>query len=251
MIHKNQNVMLQIVRIFSVFVVAGCSGAEIKTFSHDEDIRHLETGYEMFCRGDYENAAGQFEIICQGSGTGQIRQEALYSLACTRMILAEDPKTFLEALDLWTVWNRQGDLCQKTLPGENPRMFGPFLEKLSEGTEICCPETDDVPDLPGDLSFEFSGDPNEDRSDPPENRDSDGDIPSVKTRTAEKNAIAALRSSEKKMKLQIQKKDREILNLKEQMRKMKKEMDTLRTQLNSLEEIHQEIQEKKKDMVSP
>ena len=33
--------------------------------------------------------------------------------------------------------------------------------------------------------------------------------------------------------------------------KMGKEIDTLKTQLDSLEEIHQEIYEKKKDMVSP
>ena len=245
MMQKNRNMMLQIVTLVSVFVIMGCSAAEVKTFSPDEDIRHLEAGYELFCQGDYENAARQFEIICQGSGTGQIRQEALYSLSCTQMILSENPEDFLEALDLWTVWNRQGALCPKSMSGENPRMFGPFLEKLAEETAICaCPETEEAPDLSGDMSSEFSGDSLENKESPDDSR-------TVEIRPAEKSAVASLKISEKKMKQDIQKKDWEILNLKEQIRKMKKEMDMLRTQLNSLEEIHQEIQEKKKDMVSP
>ncbi|MGE0086588.1 MAG: hypothetical protein AB7S75_19450 [Desulfococcaceae bacterium] len=243
MIQKNRNMMLQIVILVSISVIAGCSVTDIKTFSPDEDIRYLESGYELFCRGDYENAAAQFEIICQGSATGHIRQEALYSLACTRMILAEDTKTFLEALDLWTVWNRQKDLCPKTLSAEDPRMFGPFLEKLSEGSAVCCPETEDMSDLSGDISLEFSEDSLEDK-------EPRADRQPAEIRT-EKKTAASPSAAEKKMKQQIQKKDREILNLKEQMRKMKKEMNTLRIQLNSLEKIHQEIQEKKKDMVSP
>lgn len=243
MMQKHRNIMSQLAMIFSILVFAGCSVTEVKTFSPDEDIRHLETGYELFCQGDYENAAAQFEIICQGSGTGPIRQEALYSLACTRMLLSEDTEAFLQAVDLWTVWSRQGALCPKSLPGESPRMFGPFLEKLSDGNAICCPETEDVSDLSGEMSSESPGASLEDKDRP---RDSQpAEIRS------EKKIPASPSAAERKMKQDIQKKDREILNLKDQIRKMKKEMETLRTQLNSLEEIHQEIQEKKKDMVLP
>ncbi|MEZ4525245.1 MAG: hypothetical protein R2941_04925, partial [Desulfobacterales bacterium] len=220
-----------------------CCGTEVRTFSPDENIRYLESGYELFCQGDYESAAAQFAHICQGSAAGQIRQEALYSLACTRMILAEDAESFLESLDLWTDWNRQSLLCPKTLSGENPRMLGPFLEKLSEGSAICCPETEDLPDLSADAAPKFSGDSLEDK-------DPSAQPQPLEIRS-EKKILTSPSAAEIKMKQQIRKKDREIVNLKEQMRKLKKEMETLRTQLNSLEEIHQEIQEKKKDMVSP
>ncbi len=243
MMQNHQNIMSQLAMIFSILVFAGCSVTEVKTFSPNEDIRHMKTGYELFCQGDYENAAAQFEIICQGSGTGPIRQEALYSLACTRMLLSEDTEAFLEALDLWTVWNRQGALCPKSLSGESPRMFGPFLEKLAQGTAICCPETADMPDLSGDTAPEFSGDSLEDK-------DLSENIRPAEMRSESKIPVSPT-AAERKMKEDIRRKDREILNLKEQMRKMKKEMEILRTQLNSLEEIHQEIQEKKKDMVSP
>jgi hypothetical protein len=96
---------------------------------HDKPLQDLEEARRAFERGDYKEAQGIYERLAREGHSKDLRQHALYALACTRMILAQDSQSFREALGLWEQW-------RKTAPTDNlnedPRMMTPLLNRIPQ-----------------------------------------------------------------------------------------------------------------------
>jgi hypothetical protein len=218
--------------LVTVGLMSGCSGilqtppiSPITSPPYIAEIHKLESGYEAFRQGDLKTAEEIFGRLHQQTGNQEISRDSLYGLTCARLILAEDPDDFTEAIRLWDAWSQ---LLPPNLSGEDPRMLGPLLHEMAEsGTaEARVPEnepTDEPPDEPP---------PPANESEPRQN---------VK-KQPDKSAFY------KKL---IKAREKEIQRLDYRLEKMKKENRTLKHQIEALETIHLNIQEKKKEISSP
>lgn len=170
-------------------------------------------GMEAFHREDYNAAASLFEVLSESAPHEANRQRALYALAATRLILADNPEEYTQAMGVWELWSR------KHLPeseGEDPAMLTPFLERL---VPPGAPQTSTVAETP----------PKPHKHVERSNIYNSYMVCKELLRTREKEL--------ERMKASIGAKDREI-------RKLKK-------QITSLEEIHLKFQEKKQEITSP
>ncbi len=102
--------------------------SEKSSFSHELERRTWEEGMQAFDEGDYEKARAVFEALTESAETDSLRRRAFFALASTRLVLAQTPEEFSEAMSIWACWGRQ-------MPGnpedEDPRMLTPFLERLT------------------------------------------------------------------------------------------------------------------------
>jgi hypothetical protein len=220
-----------------------------------EDLRNMQMGYSLFQEGNYLKASEIFEKIGQHSEDEKLRQEALYDLACAQLILADNNEEFREAFALWNRWSQAKP---EKFYGEDPRLFRPFLEKISTGSlstffpgtfgeseDALFPETT-IRLFEVRKPVKANSDDSSDN--PPDNApDSEpGKAQPVITKPSKSVTV----DSDSKMAVQrlLQSREKEVRQLRGQVGKMKKEIEILKNQLSSLEEIHQGIQEKKKDM---
>jgi hypothetical protein len=94
--------------------------------------RAWQEGNGAFEKGEYMKAAVVFENLRQETQSEELRHKALYALACTRLMMAQSPESFREALDLWDRW-------RKTAPtptsNEDPRMLTPLLQRMPQPLE--------------------------------------------------------------------------------------------------------------------
>ncbi len=166
----------------------------------DADSITLEKGYTAFKNKNYKKALEIFGILSQLSEENKIRRKALYGLACTRLILAENINDLNESIILWDAWSQ---LAPDEIDGEDPRMLRPFLER---------------------------------------------------------KAFYVIRKGSKKRLVlgkhnvnlnELQNKEKEINDLQEKMKNMENEIQVLKHQIDSLEAIDQEIQQKKQEISSP
>ena len=61
----------------------------------------------LFFKGDFENALTRFQQIYQTSLTNENRNQALYGLACTQMMMARNHKQFTEAINSLQKWDTE------------------------------------------------------------------------------------------------------------------------------------------------
>ena len=126
-------------RVLSVYVAIalgvmaafslGCSSLKIENFhSHRLKIHELEllkTGYESFVQSDYEKASEIYDDLYKESQNSDIKRRALYGLACTRLITAENSLEHEKAIQLWDKWmNSVPDVPSS----EDPRLLAPYVE---------------------------------------------------------------------------------------------------------------------------
>ncbi|MBF0117675.1 MAG: hypothetical protein HQK79_02480 [Desulfobacterales bacterium] len=223
------------IMIFILFLgIIGCGSKVISTdnISNRNDLRKLEVGYEAFHDKNYKKASVIFDILTKKSKNEDIKRQALYNLACTKLILATNPEEFSEAM---TIWNKWSDLSDKGLKSEDPRMYKPMFSKIL--TYMQCK-------LFEESLAQEEGTEDEEPSEPEVTNSNDKDISKARMAAIEAKKLA------NKYNTTIKAKDKEIRLLKSQMEKMKKDVDTLKNQLNTLEKIHQKIQEKKKEITS-
>ncbi len=183
------------------------------------DRQILNRGMEAFQTGDYRRAGELFERV-RTSDDPQVARNALYGLACTRLVLAETPAQYAAALILWQEWNRLAPLKYRD---EDPRMLAPLLGRL--------------------LS------PRAERKQPPAKKPSGGQsatVPAKRYRACQdrlkemETRITAMEAQKKLLQYYVDytgKLEREIWNLKHK--------------INSLEAIDKKILEKKKELSSP
>jgi hypothetical protein len=119
--------------IWCGFFPAGCTTVQ-KTQSslelgHSEDAarRDWQEGMAVFQQGDYVKAQRCFEMVSEREVSEGLRRKALYSLACTRLLLAQTAEDYQAALQFWELWNQ---LTPAQLGEEDPRMMALLLPRL-------------------------------------------------------------------------------------------------------------------------
>lgn len=96
---------------------AAGSGMELKTW---------EDGMQAFRDEDYGKALAVFEALSENGENEAIRNQALYGVAVTRLVLARTPGEYGEAMATWDCWSK--------LPsrgGEDPHMLTPLLQNIA------------------------------------------------------------------------------------------------------------------------
>lgn len=223
--------------VFSCLVVAcvmpifmsGCDAIRIfpaeppppEVVSKDQSI--IEEAYCRYEIGDFENAAVLFEQLSGDSEDSGIRQRALYGLACSRLVLAENDEALDLAIRIWNMWSLS---CPDNLADHDPRMLGPLVQRIVVNgfVEPQIAHTRSEGPLP--VSDDF----------PAETVDFAADVPEEDAQTCE----TKLADSET-----------QIRAMEKKLNRMRRRIRNLKKQIESLETIHRTIQEKKKEFYYP
>jgi hypothetical protein len=120
----------QVAMLCGIFLCLACGhhSQKIKSFfiaDYKVCLKILEKGNEAFQKGDFNKAREIYEILYRNSRDETIAREALYGLACTHFILAENSDDFNKAIVFWNKWS---NLAPSVLEDEDPRMLGPLLQ---------------------------------------------------------------------------------------------------------------------------
>lgn len=207
---------LAVVAVVLSLLGAGCaSWHKDKPLAEDEEtgppeveLRTWQEGFSAFQEGDYERAMAIFDILTEMAQSDELYRMSLYGLAVTRLITAQTPEDFRDAVALWKCWSEQPAIPEEE---EDPRMLGPFLERLTP-----------------------PGKPVE--SPPPKAKKPVNIVP-----------YATYQSCRE----QVQNRDKEIERLKTRLEAKERESRRLKQQIETLEQIHLKFQEKKQGMESP
>lgn len=214
----------------SLFII-GCAGYDLerlarKSINYEIELNILNSGLNTFEQGDFQKASEIFQNLTNDTEDDNIRRKALYGLACARLILANSQEQFSDAVVLWENWSK---LRGAKLGNEDPRMCSPLFQKIAPSfIELSCPKIEHTE--PVSESDEIEDEPEESDSLPKSDNNSQ----------KPPSCYRMLKIREK-----------EIRNLKTVNAKMKKDIQMLKDQLNSLEAIHRKIQEKKKEISVP
>jgi hypothetical protein len=98
------------------------------SLARESELKTWEEGMQAFNDGNYEKARVVFEALTESAETEGLRRRAFFALASTRLVLAQTPEEFSEAMSVWTCWSRQMPANPRE---EDPRMFTPFLLRLT------------------------------------------------------------------------------------------------------------------------
>jgi hypothetical protein len=90
------------------------------------DAQVLREGEKQFALANYDQAAILFKEVETSDVTPQIKNAALYSLACTRIVISKDDDQFIKAVELFDKWKKS---YEGGLYIENPSLIITALEK--------------------------------------------------------------------------------------------------------------------------
>jgi hypothetical protein len=106
---------------------AKTAGEQPKAKASDVGSPLWEEGVSALQRGDYQEAARVFETLSKSTAIPERRHRALYALACTRLLTAQNPDEFNAALNLWNLWSHT---APAEITGEDPRLMTALLPRL-------------------------------------------------------------------------------------------------------------------------
>ncbi len=170
-----------------------------------------DEGLRAFEEGDYSRAGNIFETLSRTAQTPEIRRRALFGAAVAKLTLAKTPEEYKEAAAAWDVWNSQ---ARSGLEGEDPRLITPFVLRLAS------------------TAFPAGAGP---AVEPPPNK--------APPKDSANNPI--------NYRNMLQSKEKEVESLRSKLDARNREVQRLHHQLESLEEIHRQYQEKKQEASSP
>lgn len=99
-----------------------------KNQQYDADLATLQRADKAFQEKNYQKALEIYSILSQLPQDRTTRRKALYGLACTRLVLAENQTDLNQAIILWDAWSQT---VPQKLSGEDPRMLRPILIQKS------------------------------------------------------------------------------------------------------------------------
>ena len=175
---------------------------------------HLVGAHQAFMAGDYEKARALF-ASAQHAQNAEMARQALYGLACTQLVAAQTPQEYRQGVKLWESW---AEFCEMNTKGEDPRLLAPLLPRMAPR-----PQPAIAP--------------------PPV------DVEAIKAE-AEKE-IDAQRQTNKTLQAQVAELEKEVQILsyfEEYSRNLEIEIQTLRHQIQTLQAIDQNIQQKKQEI---
>lgn len=224
--HRRRSAIPALLAGVALSFFCGCHGTEPPPGPPTIDPCHttLIRAAEAFRDGDYPGAVALFSRMTVEHHF-PYKADALYGMACARLLMAESPAQHEEALSLWSEWNgRYGDPPSDPAAPPDPMheisvLFQKrLLERLEEATF-----RSEMPDTPT-------------AEEPPR----EGCPPTV----GEIPTIGALRDL-------LRRREKEIQHLRRQNVRMSKAIQGLKDQIQAIEDIHQDINEKKKEMGIP
>jgi hypothetical protein len=230
------------------FHLLGCMG-HLSTQQYPKSDEHqlmLAEANDAFQNKAFFKAEELFRKLNGEAYNHDIRRISLYGLACTRFVLAENDRELNQAFDLWYSWYK---IPSENIPAEDPRMMEPVFEKI-----ISRPWTFDtfsektLQDEASDtyLNSEYSHPPAKDV----ENSSSKEFGYEKPVMNKKQMPISSIETSGPVSDIQylLESREKEILKLRQQLGSMEKNIKLLKNQIHAIEEIHQEIFEKKKGM---
>lgn len=252
----NQKALKYKIRIFfrNVFVLTfffplfSCMGHLPGQYpSEKAEQKILADANNAFKNKSYINAEKLFKKLYGEAYSHDIRRNALYGLACTRFALAQNDDEFNQAFDLWYSWYQ---IPSGNISVEDPRMMEPVFEKIIShqwtfdtlNKKTATDETSDA-NINTDYLQKFPANLVEDVSE----KQFSYEKPLVdKSRIPVKD----IETSSPGIEIQylLDSREKEILKLRQQLGSMEKNIKSLKNQIHAIEEIHQEIFEKKKGM---
>jgi hypothetical protein len=227
------------------FQLIGCMGhLPVRYSGGDEDKQMLVEANDAFQKRAFLRAEELFIKLNGESYSNDVRRIALYGLACSRFALAENNDELNQAFDLWYSWYK---IHSENIFVEDPRMMEPVFERIishqwtfdtfSEKTI-----TDETSDKTG-----YSPNSPANLIENPSKKEFDYEKPKeIKNQVP----IIGIEASGPGSEIQylLESREKEILKLRQQLGSMEKNIKSLKNQIHAIEEIHQEIFEKKKGM---
>jgi hypothetical protein len=92
------------------------------------ELKAWQEGLQAFEDGEYEKARALFEVLTENAEPEGLSRKAFFALATTRLVLAQSPEEFNQALATWECWSQQ---FPHAVADEDPRMLTPFLQRLT------------------------------------------------------------------------------------------------------------------------
>jgi hypothetical protein len=127
-----QQLMILFLGSMLVMVTGGCrlpllaKSAPLSDVPLSELISYKDA-VDIYEAGEYGKSALQFESIRKTTSSAVLSRMALFGLACSRMMSAETPETFQEALSLWEGWVQSAPPHRQDV--ENPALLTPLIRK--------------------------------------------------------------------------------------------------------------------------
>ena len=117
---------------FGVLTIFGCGDTWLwkpVTVASQPPLK-LKKSYQqavaMYFEKQYDQAAQQFESVREQTTDKLFAHMALYGVACSRLMAANTPREYGEALKLWEKWTKQ---IPEDCGFENPIMFDPLIKE--------------------------------------------------------------------------------------------------------------------------
>jgi hypothetical protein len=104
------------------------SSAKGSIIYHEAELKTWDEGLQAFEGANYEKAQMLFEVLSDSAQTDGLSRMAFFAWASTRLVLAQTPEEFNDAMSTWACWSRQ---LPEELGAEDPRMLTPFLQRLT------------------------------------------------------------------------------------------------------------------------
>jgi len=134
-IHSGRLYWLCLILIFLAgFGLSACSTPQRpqpsggSSLPRESELKTWKEGMQAFDGGNYEKARAVFEALTESAETESVKRSAFFALASTRLVLAQSPEEFSEAMSVWACWSRQMPASPEE---EDPRMLTPFLQLLT------------------------------------------------------------------------------------------------------------------------
>ena len=201
---------------FGIILTTGCRNtwlfkpAQIESHPSPEAKKQYSQAVAAYVDKQYQLAAERFEAIRQQTTDQRFALMALYGVACSRLMAANSPQEYNEALILWDKWLKHvPDTCEY----EDSALFDPLIKNKMIFSNI-------------PMTQEKSGD-----------LDIDATVPRwllIKSKQELERVKAELETAQQN----LDKRQRKIQSL-------EKEIGELKGQIKALETIDQKIQKKK------
>ncbi|SMC21504.1 hypothetical protein SAMN02746041_01193 [Desulfacinum hydrothermale DSM 13146] len=97
------------------------------TSSQEQFFNQWHEAMIFFEKGDFASAHDIFERLSHEETDPRLQQQALFAMACMRLIQAKSPEEFRSAVNVWELWKKQ---YQPSRDCEDPRLLTPLLQNL-------------------------------------------------------------------------------------------------------------------------
>jgi len=121
----------------ALLTLAACTASSIHGQKAEEnalseatasDGTRFQDALTAFRAQDYATAHDLFERLSHEAQDRALRRQALFGLACVRLVQAQSAEEMKRALNTWSIWEEQSP---SMIASEDPRLLTPVLQRLA------------------------------------------------------------------------------------------------------------------------